>query len=249
MKIKLLCCFIILSYNLCWGIWPDKNYLYTPNKFGFKFKTVKIRTADNILINTWNIVPQKSNKNKVTIIMCGGDSGNMSYILKQSMTLAYQGYNVISFDYRGFGNSQSFKHDTTMLFYNEFLLDFEAVIKYAKKLYPNNRIGTLGFSMGGYFPLVTKVKLDFMIADSPLVSPSIFMNRLQRNEMQLPYNFREPITKSIPQLYFLGTKDKRIIVDDIPNNFAILYKGDHVQADYILADKFYEIIDSFLSNL
>lgn len=75
---------------------------------------------------------------------------------------------------------------TNLLFHNEFLLDFEAVVKHAKKLYPKNKIGSFGFSMGGYFPVITKMKLDFIMADSPLISPKIFLERLGMPDTTLP---------------------------------------------------------------
>jgi len=53
----------------------------------------------------------------------------------------------------------------------------------------------------------------------------------------------------VPQLYFIGAKDKRILLDDIPDNCAVLYKGNHLGAELILKEKFYSMIDSFLANL
>lgn len=248
MKTKLFLFSIILLSNYCFGIKPSKSYVANPKTYGFDFKEIQLVTSDNISINTWDITPKK--ENKITIILCGTDAGNMSYFLGQSLTLANEGYNVITFDYRGFGKSQDFKIDTTLLFHNEFLLDFEAVIKYAKKLYPNNKIGTLGFSMGGYFPLITTMKLDFIIADSPLINISVFLERLNEAGIKLPKNAVVPtLKKEIPQLYFLGNKDSLINIEDIPNDFVLLYKGKHIQGSTILGERFYNFIDSFLSTL
>lgn len=249
MKTKLILSAILFYVNFCFAINPERKYAETPSTYKFPFKEVKLKTIDNIEINAWNIAPQGKIKKNITIIMCGGDSGNMSYLLRPSLVLADKGYNVISFDYRGFGKSQDFKIDTNLLFYNEYLFDFEAAVKYAKKLYPKNKIGTLGYSLGGYFPLITKEKLDFMIADSPLISPTTFLERLQIHYVQLPDKFIEPIKKRIPQLYFLGKKDRRINIEDVPNTFVVLHKGDHVEAEYTIGDTFYTIIESLLLNL
>lgn len=249
MKIKLILPFILFCANICLAINPQRNYAETPKTYEFPFKELKLKTVDDVQINTWNITPQGKAKKNITIIMCGGDSGNMSYLLRPSLVLASKGYNVISFDYRGFGKSQDFKIDTNLLFYNEYLFDFEAVVKYAKKLYPKNKIGTLGYSLGGYFPLITKEKLDFMIADSPLIAPTTFLERLQLQYVQLPDKFIDPVVKPIPQLYFLGTKDRRIHIEDVPNNFAVLHKGDHVEAEYTMGDTFYTFIESLLKSL
>jgi uncharacterized protein len=250
MKTKLFLFSIILFSNYCFGIKPSRVYVANPKTYNFDYKETQIQTSDNISVNTWNITPKKENKNKVTIILCGTDAGNMSYFLAYALTLANEGYNVISFDYRGFGKSQDFKIDTTLLFHNEFLLDFEAVVQYTKKLYPNNKIGTLGFSMGGYFPLITTMKLDFIIADSPLLNPIIFLERLNETGIMLPKNAVVPILKKeIPQFYFLGDQDKFIHFEDFQNNFVILYKGKHLEAAPVLKNQFYTFVDSFLSNL
>jgi uncharacterized protein len=248
-KLSILTLIFTFSFSLGFGMKPSKDYVYTPKELGFSYKELKINTVDNFEINTWDITPKSTLKN-TTIIICGTDAGNMSYFLSQALNLANEGYNVITFDYRGFGHSQNFKVDTTnLLFHNEFLLDFEAVVRHANQLYPKNKVGSLGFSMGGYFPLISTMKLDFIMADSPLISPKTFLKRLSRPTVTLPDNSLEPIEKKIPQLYFLGKDDKFLLIDDIPTDFAILYKGNHLGAELILKEKFYSLIDSFLSNL
>jgi uncharacterized protein len=248
-KLKVLTLIFTFSFSLSFGMKPKKDYIYTPKEFDFSYKELKIKTIDNYEINTWDITP-KSNLKNTTIIICGTDAGNMSYFISQALNLTNEGYNVITFDYRGYGHSQDFKVDTVnLLFHNEFLLDFEAVVEHAKKLYPKNKVGSLGFSMGGYFPLITKMKLDFIMADSPLISPKIFLKRLARPNITLPDKFLEPIDKKEPQLYFVGKDDKFLLIDDVPIDFAVLYKGNHLGAELVLREKFYALIDSFLKNL
>jgi hypothetical protein len=87
------------------------------------------------------------------------------------------------------------------------------------------------------------------MADSPLISPKTFLKRLARPNITLPDKFLEPIDKKEPQLYFVGKDDKFLLIDDIPIDFAVLYKGNHLGAELILKEKFYSMIDSFLSKL
>ena len=249
-KLSIFTLIFTLSFSLSFGMKPEKKYSATPKTYGFTYKELKIKTIDNFELNTWYLVAKGKIKKNMTIILCGGDSGNMSYLIGQAVNLSYLGYNIVTFDYRGYGQSQDFKVDTTnLLFHNEFLLDFEAVVRHAKKLYPKNKVGSLGFSMGGYFPVITKMKLDFIMADSPLISPKTFLERLGMPEVTLPNNFIEPTEKKVPQLYFIGVKDKRILIDDIPDNCAVLYKGDHLWGEMVLKNRYYELIDSFLTNL
>jgi len=87
------------------------------------------------------------------------------------------------------------------------------------------------------------------MADSPLISPKIFLERLGMSEVTLPDNFLAPIEKKVPQLYFIGTKDKRILIEEIPDNCAVLYKGYHLWGEVVLKERYYELIGSFLTNL
>ena len=129
------------------------------------------------------------------------------YYLNQASELHKNG---ILFDYRGFGKSKNFNIDSNLLYHSEFLIDFETALRYAKKYYPNNKIGTLGFSMGGYFPFRTKKKLNFIIADSPLTFPYIVLDRLNKNYIKLPLNAVDINFNTKKTLIFIGEKDKII---------------------------------------
>lgn len=245
----------ILTCYSSFAIKPTKNYIGYPDQYDFKYTESQIKTPDNICINLWDILPNKENPNNgITIVICGTDAGNMSYLLAQSLNLADRGFHVISFDYRGFGKSDNFKIDSTLLFCNEFLIDLETTLNFAKKKYPKNKIGTLGFSMGGYFSLITTEKLDFIIADSPLISPKSSIIRdqalLKGRIINLPPKYLEPnVLLSVPKLYFIGSQDKFVTLDDVPNSFAIVYKGGHLEAASLLQDIFFDQIEGFLTKL
>jgi alpha/beta superfamily hydrolase len=257
MKKILITVFIYLINFKTFGLKPDRAYKSNPGTYGFKYSELKVQATDlKANINIWDIEPSIEAKKNATILLCNGDSGNMSYYISEALNLAALGYHVITFDYRGFGRSSDFNIDENYLFYNEFLYDFEAVLKYAKKEKPNNQIGTLGFSMGAYFPSISKEKLDFVIADSPLVNPEIFLGRLNKPNVILPKVIISSKPEPEPQLIFIGSEDKLVKFEDLifnqvktKYNYAIYYKGNHLDGAYILQDSFFEIIDSFLSKL
>ncbi len=244
---------LLLSFN-SEAIKPSRKYIDTPKQYGFSFIEKKIKTPDNLNINIWDIAPEKVNKNNaVSIVFCGSDAGNMSYLLAESLRLVSDGYNVVMFDYRGFGQSDNFDIDTTLLFHQEFLIDFETVLRYVKQTKASNKTGTMGFSMGGYFPLITKEKIDFMIADSPMISPKMVLSRLNKLNLKLPKNAIEPQTMVVPQLIFIANKDTIVKFEDIPKSalpnycvYAITYNGSHLQASYQLRDIFFSQIESFI---
>lgn len=222
-----------ISPNILFAMKPDKVYKALPSDYNLEYIETKIITKDGYYINLWNI-PANSEKNK-TIIICGGDAGNMSYYLNQATLLSENGFNVILFDYRGFGKSSDFNIDTNLLFHSEFLIDFETALNYAKKFYPHNIIGTLGFSMGGYFPFITKIKMDFKIADSPLGYPKNVLERLNKKNIKLPINAFDIKFKKEKALIFIGKNDRIIKISDFKyteeNKINIvLYKGGHCEA-------------------
>lgn len=156
---------------------PDRKYQFRPESFGLIYKELKIRTSDNYLINTWFFPAQDSvpwgiylqnpikreyqtiNSNKLpTIIICPGDAGNMAPLIQFAFYMCPKGYNVVLFDWRGFGESDDWKINENYLCYTEFFKDYNSVIDSIKLLneVDSNKIGIYGFSTGAYlsFPII-----------------------------------------------------------------------------------------------
>src|ERR1700745_2483977 len=89
------------------------------------------------------------------------------------MTLSQVGFTVVMFDYRGFGESDSFAIDPKMLYYNEFATDLTSVIRFAKEKYPGNKTGVWAFSMGTIITTLAcnTAHPDFIIGDGYVTSP------------------------------------------------------------------------------
>jgi hypothetical protein len=85
MKKAILLLLLFFGSHISQAIKPSRKYIDSPKRYGFSFVEKKIKTPDNLNINIWDIAPQKVNKNnKVTIVVCGPDTGNMSYLLAES---------------------------------------------------------------------------------------------------------------------------------------------------------------------
>lgn len=178
MRKRVLSYFIILLFPiLAFGINPDTTYLFTPKNYGLMYKELKVKTSDNILLNAWfypaqelisidsmkyyqegnlirNYVVDESIK-KPTIIICDGDANNMMYLISFACFLCSNGYNVITFDWRGFGESQKWTFDDNIVC-KEFITDYNAVLDTLVNLpgVDNNRIGAYGFSTGAYVSFI-----------------------------------------------------------------------------------------------
>ncbi|MFT7037170.1 MAG: putative alpha/beta hydrolase [Cyclobacteriaceae bacterium] len=120
------------------GLNPLKEYKTTPAKINLKFEEGNIQTSDGASLAYWYF-PSARITNKLIIVSHNGD-GNMGNNLSRIKALLSFGFNVLCYDYRGFGASSDFTIDDETYLYAEFYSDFEAVYNYAvnnygKKLY------------------------------------------------------------------------------------------------------------------
>ena len=157
-----------------YAIIPDRKYVRLPQEVGLIYKELDVTTKDGYRIETWfypaqdvpaenagqsEMLPYKTmdDSRKPTLIICNGDAGNMSY---QQISLAYlyaaNGINVVTFDWRGFGESSEFEMNPDYLCYTEMLTDFEAVIKAVSKeeVVDRKKIYVMGWSTGAYLAMI-----------------------------------------------------------------------------------------------
>ncbi|MBN2621092.1 alpha/beta fold hydrolase [candidate division WOR-3 bacterium] len=89
---------------------------------------------------------------KPTIIICGGDAGNMAFSIFYAYHYFTKGYTVLTFDWRGFGASDPWDIAEDDLCCTEFLIDYAAAIDFIKTQpeVDSEKIGLMGFSTGAY---------------------------------------------------------------------------------------------------
>jgi len=149
MRNLVLLLYILFSFK-AYAVDPKKEYITTPNKIGLKYVTKRIK-FNNLEINTWLTYSKlniKSSKKYKTIFLVYGDYGNMSYFINYIDFFSNLGYNLITFDYRGFGQSSNFEISKNQLYYNEFADDFKIVLNYYQDLVGCKNITILSLSMG-----------------------------------------------------------------------------------------------------
>ncbi|MDD4848363.1 MAG: alpha/beta fold hydrolase [Bacteroidales bacterium] len=160
------------------AIIPDTTYIRKPEWLGLMYKDLNVVTVDNYKIATWFFPAQDTisdaeyellngekreykplfDKPRPTIIICNGDAGNMSYFqLSIAYALTKRGFNVVTFDWRGFGDSTPFKMDRNYLCYTEMLEDYHAVINEVVKQpeVKNEAVSVMGWSTGAYLSMIT----------------------------------------------------------------------------------------------
>lgn len=180
----------LLASPFAFALKPSKEYKNKPEKYGLKYEILKIKTADGATLNTWYF-PNQQKRSTNMIIMCHNGEGNMADYLDRVSRFLSGDYNVIIFDYRGFGESSPFEIDEKMYIYPQFTKDFEAVTDYAKRTFPH-KFYAYGWGMGGGLALGVGFQGKVyrkIIADAPFPSLQDMRKRMKDNagiEIEVP---------------------------------------------------------------
>jgi len=160
--------FIIISLQSR-ALNPRKDYPTTPDKFGLDYEEVTIVTSDKLYLNAW-LYKTRSISYKIVIISGSGD-GNMSDLIEIASNFLSLGYNVLTYDYRGYGRSSPFEIDTNVYIYPQFEKDLSAAIDYVKKYHAKIKtINLYGLEIGAALSITVGVNdnnIFRIIADSP----------------------------------------------------------------------------------
>ena len=142
------------------AIIPDRHYIRLPQNAGLIYRKLDVTTGDGFRIETWfypaqdfhgedsgrqDMLPYTTmdEEQKPTLVICNGDAGNMSYQqIDLAMIYATCGFNVVTFDWRGFGASSEFEMDNDYLCYTEMLVDGDCIF-------------LMGWSTGAYLSMIT----------------------------------------------------------------------------------------------
>lgn len=265
--LSLLLLLLIGGTQLSYAIKPKKDYTSTPKEWGLNYNENTI-VSDGVSIKSWYLSPTENRKN-ITVLLSYADMGNMSYYLFFGQKLYADGYDVILYDYRGFGRSSAFPVDTSHIFYNEYETDLKSVYDFyaIKEIHPKV---LMGLSMGTV--ITTMFLADNNIDNKCLVVYDGFVQNLEKTIAVLNASFGKkvmaPVKYSVykndvkklerhKMLIFSGNKDIRCPVTDMPNADVVRYDGGHLQSIQVLtrgsdnadmANIYFEKIDAFVDK-
>lgn len=183
------------STNSVLALKPEREYKAKPSDYGIIYREVIFTTSDSLRIKAWFYPSQdtagiandligryipvpaelkrsarpyslRDTVKRATIVVCLADAGNMQYLIFYAYHLCTQGFNVLTFDWRGFGESSDWLIDQDQLSYTEFLLDYEASIEGVKRLpgVDPTKIGVFGYSTGAYLSFAMAAKRNDIAA-------------------------------------------------------------------------------------
>ncbi len=153
--------------------WLGSNYLLarrpsdeadSPANYGLVAEAIEFRSGDGVVLRGWYVPAPDSVK---TVIVCSGVNGSLDADVHVTPWLHEAGFNVLLFNWRAHGQSEG---EVVTLGFNE-RYDLIAAVQFAKSK-GVERVGVLGFSMGGTVALATAAvyqDIGAIVADSPFV--------------------------------------------------------------------------------
>lgn len=105
MRIVLLTLIAFMSGCSSFFYYPDSNIYYRPEQFSIPFETIEMKSSDGITIHGM-LLKSKKEKSKGLVVQFHGNAQNMSSHMISLMWLTELGYDLFTFDYRGYGNSE-----------------------------------------------------------------------------------------------------------------------------------------------
>lgn len=149
---------------------PKAAYAQLPDAVGLAYTAVDVDTADGAHLKVWWLPNPK--KSKRTILLVPDGTGNMGDNLDRVAALEKLGYNVVAFDYRGFGGSSAFEMNPNLYFYPHFVDDVSSMITWTS-IKAGGPIDLMGWGFGAGLGLgIGWLREDVrrIVADGPFSS-------------------------------------------------------------------------------
>jgi pimeloyl-ACP methyl ester carboxylesterase len=276
LKILILALQMLWSMDVVSALNPSREYKQLPEKFNMIYQAHSVPTADGANLQAWYF-PAKVKTTKL-ILICHNGEGNMADYLQKIEAFGSLGYNIVTFDYRGFGKSSDFKIDNNYYIYPQFQDDVKAMIDFCRKQFVAN-FDIYGWGMGSGLALGigwNRPEIKKIIADTPFLSMEDLEKRFSSwdTPMEVPLagfdkkfepiyalDLAPTVTKNVPKsiLLIIGSNDILFKVSDMkalqakqPKMVAkdIYTVPNPDRIDNFLVDKaaYSKVIDIFLRN-
>ncbi|MDX1959776.1 MAG: alpha/beta hydrolase [Leptospiraceae bacterium] len=195
-KAKILLTIFLLGYCSSVLYQPKKEELMNPEKLGFKKSEEFFTTSDKTKLNLWFIKPdeQEANKNAV-ILQFHGNGENMSSHFISLVWLVNHGYELVTYDYRGYGKSEGSPNPKEINSDSVEVINY--VISYCKK--NNKKLIIYAQSLGG----AIAARALSEVKDKSLISIVIFEGTFSDYKEVANSILRKQIIQPFPYLLSL----------------------------------------------
>lgn len=253
----ILCAFFISSCSTSSFFYvPYKEFKYFPDTTKYFLEEVNFKSANGKNLNGWFFKP-KNTTIIGTILHFHGNAANISYQYQFSDSLIKAGFQVMTFDYQGFGKSEGTESQENVL------EDGIAALYYmkAREDVKNTKLILFGQSLGGHLSCVVAAReqklIDALIVEGAFTGHermAVYVGKKQGapkwlTKLLVPtkYDAIEEIDKvTIPKLIIHSTEDetcpfymgKELFDKAIaPKEFWEI-KGGHINASKVYKGEF-----------
>ena len=200
---------MLLTANL-WALNPSKTYVAKPGDFGLDYEEVSIPTSDNLVLKGWLYKPRQTSTKMV--ILSGSGDGNMGDLIEIASNFVTLGYYVLTYDYRGYGESEAFNINNNFYIYAQFEKDLNAAIDWSRKYYSRMKILNLwGTKVGAGLSVAVgcnRKEIFQVVADSPYSKLEEMKKRIKAvtgKDVLLPLGFDKYMLEPYYALESKGT--------------------------------------------
>jgi uncharacterized protein len=239
---------------------PIKSLKYTPHDIGVEYKDIYLKTADGVKIHGWFLSYAKSKK---AILFAHGNGGNISHRLSSLNILHNLGFNILIFDYRGYGKSEGSPSESGTY------KDVRAAWDYLVTIFPPENIVLFGRSLGGAVitnlatTLPKNIKPKGIILESTFTSipdlasiiywylPVRMLSRFNYNTLSLINKITIPIliTHSYEDELIPFSHGKKLYKTALGEKFFLSIKGNHNEGFVDSGSLYRNGLKKFLSRL
>ena len=241
---------------------PSSTLTSTPADHGYAYDELTIHTADNVKLHGW-FVPFKQASQ--VILFFHGNTGNISDGIETIRIAQELGYNIMLFDYRGYGRSQG--HISEAGTYQDAAAAWQHLRQHYH--YAEEDIVILGRSLGAAIAtqLASQHKPKALIIESTFTSfPDIASQRYSLFPVRLiarfNYNTLENIRQIKSPLLIAHSHDDEVIpyvhgkqlfeaANNVPQNAKTFMdiKGSHADGYLETGQAYVDGLNTFLTNL
>lgn len=231
---------------------PDKRIYGTPDRLGLTYQDIFFDSADGTRLHGW-FLPAKDNA-KGTVLHLHGNAENISTHIFSVAWLPDEGFNVLLFDYRGYGRSEG---EPSLQGVHQ---DFDAALHWLLDKQGAGPVIVFGQSIGGAIAIYgvahsdARESIDALVVES---APSSY-REIAREKLAgffLTWPFQWPLSLTIsdeyspihaikdiedlPLLLIHGNRDKIVPIHhgrrlyqaaNPPKDFWLVDDGGHIQA-------------------
>lgn len=190
-KIQIFSLLVLLCLGTAnlYALNPSRTYKQLPDKYNMKYTEHQVATEDGATLTAWHF-PANTKTTRLVLISHNGE-GNMADYLRRVDQFTSIGYNVVTYDYRGFGTSSEFEVDNNMYVYPHFQDDLKAMIDFCRKQYVQS-FDMYGWGIGAGLNLgigYNRKEIKKIVADTPFLSMEDLENRFSSwdEPMEVPF--------------------------------------------------------------